>query len=432
MSEICVEASNLQVKQNFNRNYLLHGLEGGLYMGGMTFVSAETVLPRLVEFLNGPAWLISLMPVVLGLGFSLPPVFNAHRVEKLNQVKPFIMATGFFQRLPYLLVGIVLLLAVGKAPLLALLAIFLAPFLAGLAGGFGMTAWQELIIKTIPDNRRASLFAIRLILTASFGIAAGGVITRILNEYPGIKGYGFLYLISFGFMMLSYLAFSFVRETPCSPFSTKHIVSLKQNLREMPGLIRKNRRFQSYLATLAAMNGLYVMLPFLTIHALRVLNQPDSFMGILVTTQMIGGITGNIFTGYLGDRFGGKTSMILSRILFIITCFWAAFSHDYLSFIIIFFLFGVAFYGNSVATATFNLEIFPPARRITYQAMVALSGAFSIVILSQLGGFIWSTTLSFPLLSGVSIFFLGLSTVMLLKIPEPRRSKILVPAGSTQ
>jgi MFS family permease len=423
MSEVCVEASNLEVKQYLGRNYLLHSLEGGFIIGGMTFVSAETVLPRLVEFLNGPAWLISLMPVMLALGFCLPPVFTAHKVENLNRMKPFIMATSIFQRVPFLLAGIVLLLLVEKSSSLALLAIVVAPFVAGLAGGLGMTAWQELIIKTIPENRRASLFAIRMILSAGFGIAAGGIISQILNQYPGIKGYGILYVIAFGFMMLSYVAFALVRETQYSPRPVKHAVSLKQNLREMPGLVRNNRRFQIYLWTLAAMNGLYVMLPFLTIHALRVLQKPDSFMGILVTTQMVGGIAGNILTGYLGDRFGGKTSMIFSRVVFIITCFWAALSPDYLSFIIIFFLYGAALFSNAVGTATFNLEICPPARRVTYLAIVALSGAFSLLILSLTGGFLWTWTASFPLLAGISIFFMLLSTVLLLKIPEPRRER---------
>ena len=308
MSEICVEVYNPELKQYFGRNYLMHSLEGGFIIGGMTFVSAETVLPRLVEFLNGPAWLISLMPIMLALGFCLPPVFTAHRVEKLNRMKPFIMATSIFQRIPFLIAGLVLLLSVRQDAFLALLAIVLAPFLAGLAGGLGMTAWQELIIKTIPENRRASLFAIRMIISAGFGIAAGGIISQILGQYPGIRGYGILYCIAFGFMMLSYAAFSLVRETNLPQRTVNHAKSLKQNLREMPGLIRSNRRFQYYLWALAAMNGLYVMLPFLTIHALRVLKKPDSFMGILVTTQMVGGIAGNILTGYLGDRFGGKTS----------------------------------------------------------------------------------------------------------------------------
>jgi MFS family permease len=93
----------------FWRNYLAHSLEGGLFMGALSFVSASTLLPTVVRSLRGPDWLISMMPVMMAVGALLPPVFTAHVIDRLRRYMPLLLVTGVFQRVPYLLAGLALL-----------------------------------------------------------------------------------------------------------------------------------------------------------------------------------------------------------------------------------------------------------------------------------------------------------------------------------
>jgi len=90
------------------RNYHAHIWEGGLYLGGMAFVSAETVLPRIVEQLGATPLIISMMPTLLILGFMSPGVLVVPLLERLPRYYPFVMLAGFLQRLPYLLAGLAL------------------------------------------------------------------------------------------------------------------------------------------------------------------------------------------------------------------------------------------------------------------------------------------------------------------------------------
>jgi len=421
MSEVYLESCKAETYQYLGRNYFLHAIEGGLYMGGMTFVAANTILPRMVECLNGPAWVVSLMPVIMGIGFSLPPLFTAHKIEKLQWVKPLVMVTGLFQRLPILLTALALLFLSETNHTLALASIVIAPFLSGLIGGFGATAWQELLIKTIPENRRSSLIAMRLVISTCMGIGAGAFITAILDEHPGTYGYGILHLIAFSFTLISYFLFGLVRETTNPPRNFEKNSGLIQNLKEIPHIIKRDHQFQFYLFSRAWNNGIYIMMPFLAIYAMRTLAKPDSFLGFLVTAQMAGGILGNILAGILGDRHGGKIVMLLSNLLYIALCIGAALARTEVAFLAIFFSMGTAFYANQVGMATLGFEICPFNKRSTYLSIISFISLPTQLFVSFLSATVWETTSHFPLLAMLSVLALTFSTLYLMRIIEPRK-----------
>lgn len=416
------ESFQSQVKKYLKKNYFLHSIEGGVYMTGTAFIDPNTILPRIVQYFNGPDWLICLIPTMMYFGFGVPPIFTAHKIEKMRRVKSYILTCGIFQRLPYVFAALGLFFLAGDYITFVLGLIVLAPFFSGLAGGFCVTPWQELVAKTIPENRRSSLFAIRFIIFAILGILAGGIITTLLNRYPGANGFGILHIIASILIFISFLVLSLINEVEQPPRTHIAAIALKDNLINMLKLIRQDRQLLNYLITISTLNGIYIMSPFLAIDALKSLNKPDSFIGILITAQMIGAIVGNIFSGYLGDKLGGKSVMLFNRWLFIILCIWASISKSEQSIIAIFFLFGAAFYGNQVGTATLNLEISPYERRSTYLAIIAFFSSILIPVFSIISIIVWNLSQNFIVLLWITIITLGISIIFLLKIREPRHS----------
>ena len=415
-----------ETQKHFVRNYTLHCLEGGLFIGGMAFVAPNTVLPKMVESLEGPTWLISIIPMVMNLGFVIPTLLTAHLVERLRSVKPVVMITGFFQRVVFLGTGCVLYFFADTHPDWALASIALAPLLSGLLGGVTMTAWLELVAKTIPENRRSSVWAIRFIISSVIGIGAGRVVSLVLEKYPGTEGYAMLYFILFVFLMVSYAIFALIRETPTT-FADKERrkkPALGENLKTVPSIIRSDATLRNYLVSRGLMNGIFVMIPFLSIHALRVLEKPESFLGYLVMAQMIGAIVGNAVAGYLGDQKGGKAAMVLSRGIFLLLALWTSIASSEWEFFWIFFLFGAAFYGNQVGTTTLCVEICPPARRATYLGIMATLSAPSMILASILSTLLWSGWENYTLLALATGTAMVLSLSFLFKIEEPRNRSL--------
>ncbi len=411
----------------FRRNLFLHSAEGGLYMGGMAFVAGDTVLPALIDSLGGPAWLISLMPVMGSLGFVLPPIFTAHLIQKMPMVKPIVTLTGTIQRLPYLVSGLALLWLSGSFPLAALAAVALAPFLSGAAGGLTVTAWQELVAKTIPSHRLSSLWAIRNSIGALMGITGGGVIAAILHRYPGPTGFAYLHLITFACLAVSFGFFTFIRETGPSQHAKAKALSFRENVQSMPALVRGDPQLRNFIITRALINGIYIAIPFLAIHALHTTGKPQSHIGFLITVQMIGGITGNLLAGFLGDRFGGKKAVGTGIAACLLAFLLPIGGKSEILFLLIFFLLGVSVNCVLVGLGTLSFEIAHPPRRSTYFALMSVINFPTMLLASGIATLLRSTNQSFTLMCALSLLCLAFSAVFLLRIENPRKKRESIP-----
>jgi MFS family permease len=410
-----------EMRRYFWRNYLAHSLDGGLYVGGMAFLAAESVLPPMIRMLGGPNWLVSLMPTMMMGGFALAPLLAAHRVERLQVVKPFVVFMGVFQRLPVLLAGLALLLWAHEYPYLVLVVATGAPFVTGLAGGFGFSAWIELISRTIPEDKRASTWSVRYVLAALIGIIAGIVVKGVLAHYPGPEGYAILHFIAFGFMCGSLLAFLGVRETSKPPTQPRPPASLKQNLRSIPSLFMADDRLRSFALMRMLGAGVLIMLPFLSLHALDVTGRSSDYVGYFVAAQMSGSICGNLLAGFLGDRFGGKMPLGLGRALIACACLGAAVNTSTWGFIALFFLLGMAFSMNNISSSILMIEISPAERRPTYVSVMSLLMFPTMLVAAGVSTLIRDVLHAFWPAAVVSALMMGASLLFLARIEEPRR-----------
>ncbi len=402
------------------RNYLAHAIEGGLFIGGLAFTNANTLLPTVVQSLGGPPWLISMMPIMMGFGFLLPPIFTAHWIQRLPHYMPLLMVTGLIQRLPYLLAGAALVFASTSNPRLALAAVVLAPFVSGFMGGISVTAWQQLFANTVPENRRSSLFALRYIGASLLGIAAGYVVKIVLKAYPGASGYAILHLCTFASLMASYGLFATIREPRAAVIPASHSIGLIANLAAMPALIRGDRSFLLFLLARFFRNGVFVLTPFLAIHCQMVLNKPESYLGQLVVVQMIGAIIGNAWSGYVGDRLGGKSVMVTGTAVLVALSAWAIFASTGIEFQTIFFLFGFGFFASEVGNMSLALEICRPENRSSYLAIGSLINLPAMLLASWSSTTLWEPEHHFGGVAVCSVACLVLSIAFLVPIRDPR------------
>ena len=417
-------------RREFRWNYVAHVLDGGLFMGALGFVSGTTVMPTIIKRLGGPDWLVSLMPVMLMMGFMVPPVFTAHRIERLGRYMPLLLVTGIFQRLPYLVAALALLVGAGTAPLWVLAAVAVAPLVSGMSGGVSMTAWQQLVLRTVRPNRLSSVFATRYVLSAALGLGAGWVVKAVLAAWPGEVGYGVLHLCAFGSVALSYAAFALIREGRAERLPEGEAVGLWENLRAIPGLLAGERRLALYLGSQAFANGIFILAPFLAMHAQRSLGRPESYLGDLLIAQMVGAIVGNLVSGYLGDRFGGKVVMMMSQGLFVWLSCWSAMAASDAAFRAIFFLFGFAFFSLQVGRHTLVLGLCPTTRRSTYLAMTSLVNLPSILAATGLSAAVWRDGVGFVHLAWSTAACVALSLVLVSRVRDPRgETAAPAPAG---
>ena len=407
---------------NGRRNYMVHSVEGGLFMGGLAIVAPESVLPRMVEALGGPAWVIGIMPAALAVGIALPGLFTAHMLERLERTLPAVLVMGIVQRLPFLIAGLVLLLQGETMPRLALCVVVLAPLFSGLAGGVTLPAWMELIAKTLTPNRRASAMAIRQIVASMIGLASGGIIASVLHRWPGVHGYGVLHLVAFVFMMMSIAVLAFAQEEAVHPGHHGPAVGLLENLRSIPTVIRGAPGIARFLAVRILSCGFFVSMPFMAIHALDTCALPDSYLGVLVAGQMLGGIVGNVVGGYLGDRIGARSCTLASIASLLALCLLLPLCRQWWHFVAGFAFLGFGFNMLRIGMITLGIELAPRSKRATVLATIGWSMGTGLLSATLLGGFLWSLTERFDLVCGVASAWMVAAFLLLRGVPAPRRS----------
>ncbi|MEM1293747.1 MAG: MFS transporter [Verrucomicrobiota bacterium] len=402
------------------RNFVLHCIEGGIYMGGLAFVSAETVLPKLVQSLGGPDWVISLMPSLLLMFMFAPGIIASPMIERLPRLFPFVAAFGVIQRLPYLIAAIILYFGHDSLPHLVLWVVILTPIISGFSGGFAIPAWMEMVTRMVPEKRRASGWAIRFIIGSLLGILAGFLVEQILKTWPGAQGYGILHGAAFSLLMLSFATFVFLRETDF-PDPVPHSKDwYGKQLRIFREIFTTRSTFRRMLLVRISGLGFLCVAPFLSITALELTQLPESVLGRFVTAQMLGGITGNLLAGWLGDRFGGKAILVAAKTLQLGLCALLILTTTYWGFMVAFFFFGMVFFMIQVGDQTLGIELAPRSRRAAFLASLN----FSYIPGSLLASFLaWLMHRQFDSFSPTALCagaMAGLSLLLLAAIKDPR------------
>ena len=412
-----------EVRRHLPRNYWANIFEGGIYMAGTALTSAETVLPALAQQLGASPSLIALMPVLIMLGFTIPPLINAQFVERLERVKPFVTILGFFQRLPYLIAGLVLFFFGDSNPGLALPFVMLAPFVSGLAGGIGVTAWFELVCRVIPAKNLSESWSFRLLIQGIGGLAAGGIITWTLREWPGVRGFGVLMLLTFVVLMVSYAVFLTIHEV-VPP--RRHIVAADETwlqgwLRRLQ-MVRADRVLQRFLSARSLAFAYLLPAPFMGIHAIATTGRGEQFLGLLVMAQMAGSIVANAIITPLGGRIAAKDIVLASRVTIVLTCVLLLVAKDATLFLTIFFLFGASFASQQVGFSTMFAQICPSGMRPSYLAIQSVFMLPVVLVVAWLSGWMM---ISFGVIAPIAIVTLVLELISLQQACLlPRRGRI--------
>jgi MFS family permease len=399
----------------------MHCLEGGFYMAGLAFIQSETVLPSFVKQLGGSDSLVAQVPVLLTAAFPVFGLFVAPLIERMARLQPYVVSFGVLQRLPYLIAALLMFFLPQPSNSMLLAIVVLAPVASGLVGGMATNAWMEMVTRMIPPHLRASGWAIRYTIQGVVGLAAGVVVQWVLTHHAGAQGYAWLHLISFGFLVCSWIAQSRMKEEsrplPAKPGPHQ---SYGEYLRGLPGMLLSQPLLRRYVVMRFFGTGFLMLVGQLTVHALQITQRPDADKGMLLTASMIGSLLGNLFAGLRGNRHGGRIVMIFSRVICIGLCFALPFVASFWGFLVLFFFWGFGRFVDLVGDLTFSAELCPENRRPTYLAILASCQSIALLTAASLSGWVFRLTQNMNAVALLSACFAMVSLFLLRFLPEVR------------
>lgn len=354
---------DLLLAQHARRNFLVNILDGNMFVLGISMISRYTVLPLFVDRISSAPWLQGLIPTLFFIGWLLPGLFLAPVVASLPRRKPWIMRFTIGERVPFLLLGLVLLLW-PELPAPLLLTIFFSLFTVYAFGaGFTSTAWQDFIARIIPERRWGLFFGLQLGVGGLLGVAGAAVATTILATQPFPQSVGMLALMCFAAMIVSYVFLGLSVE-PAQPAPPRQ--PLRAFLGGIGPLLRGNVAFRRYLFCRTAIAFGLVGHSFLTAAALQRFHLPDSQIGVFTIVLLSAQALANLGLGALADRWGHKQVLELAAGCGMLALLLAALAPTAGWFLPIFALVGIAQAGYMISGFTLVFAFSTPAERPTY------------------------------------------------------------------
>ncbi len=415
-----------EVKRNHRWNFTTLLLDWFFFVVAISFASVNTILPVFARRLTSSSFLIGLVPALSALGLYLPQILTANFIEKLKRNKDFIMLVTVGERVPWLILFLGVIFLPPQSPLM-LPAFLLLYAVIAFSGGIATPAWQDMLAKLISVRRRGRFFGWSNFLAGGGGIAAAFLSVHLLNRFPYPRNFSLCFLFAFIFTSVSWIFLGLVREPTDSRKGKKS--TLKDYLRRLPILLRKDKNFLSFLVSNALLSCSGMATAFFAVHAINKLALPDSQIGVFTLLLLSGQTVSSVIWGYLGDRKGYKMVMELGSVLTILSIILALFSSTVYLFYAVFFVFGWALSAQLISGMGLVLEFSKPETRPTYIASANTVRAPFMALSPLLGGFL-ADRISFPFVFVLTILVLlgGISYLALL-VKEPRHLPPFLPGS---
>lgn len=305
------------VWDNLPRNFAGHFMHGMLGMTGFRLFNAPTFLPAyLHQISGGSALAVGLGQFLQQIGGFISPIIGAAQIEHRKRVLPVSMLMGTMMRLGILGISLAGWFLTGNPQaLLVTTLIFL--FLMGFFQGAQGVAFQLLLAKVIPIQRRGTLQALRNVI--------GGIVAAGLSWWAGRfliqknvfgNGYATTFFLAVILTSAGLTALALLMREP-EPPTVRPKAGVWERLKESPALIAEDRNFMFFMIAQLLSTAGRVAAPFYILSAGRAITLDGKTLGAMSLAFLGADTATNFGWGFTGDKLGFRATFIGSLLLWI-------------------------------------------------------------------------------------------------------------------
>ncbi len=307
-----MSSTHPDILTNLRHNYIYNVLDGAFFGLALGFTSFVTVIPLFVSTLTDSAVLIGLIPAIHNMGWQLPQLIIANRVSQQSRYKPMVLMITLQERLPFLVLALVAWLIPVIGARTALIFTFILLIWQGLGGGFTANAWQSMIAKIMPPDRRGTFYGVQSaaanLLASLSAIAAG----YLLNVLDSPLDFTVCFLLTSLAMGISWLALAQTREPETPPANPP--IGQKEFWRKLVVILKRDANFRWFLTMRMLSQFALMGFAFYTVYAVQILGMNEFTVGILTSVLMGTQIIANPIMGWIGDRWSHRALMAIGAL----------------------------------------------------------------------------------------------------------------------
>jgi MFS family permease len=389
VADLTGQELDAQAQRNYRWNFAANFLDGAAFLFALSFISSSTILPLFVSKLTPSALPLALVAIIAQASWYLPQLLTADLIERLPRRKPVVVNVGFFlERLPVVLM-IPAAWVASRSPSRALVVFLVCYAWFGLGGGMIATAWQDLVARCFPVERRGRFWGVTTFIGTGVGAAGAALSTWLLAAYPFPTNFAYLFSIAAVALLFSWAALALVREPVPSHSGPRRTSGTF--LRDVIGIVRRDRNFRRFLVARSLLALGRLGTGFVTVSAIHRWQVPDSSVGLYTVAMLAGQTLGSLGVGFLADRRGHKLSLELAALssALAFTAAWLAPSAMWLH--AAFASLGFSLGATMVSGTLVSLEFSVPQRRPTYAGLANSVTGLAAVVAPLLGAWLAGT-----------------------------------------
>ena len=414
---------NSYIQKNLKFNMTVNILDGAFFGLAIGFSSFVTVLPLFINTMTQSALLIGLIPAIHAAGWQFPQLFFSRHVSRQTRYKPMTLFLTIQERIPFLGLAVI----AWFIPVLGIEAALALSFLMitwqSLGAGVTAVAWQSMIAKIIPSERRGAFFGFQSAaanLLASMSAILAGLILENLDTY---LNFFLCFILCSLAMVISWIMLALTRERENPPENTNLISgSLWENSSR---ILKRDKNFRWYLVGRTLTQFAMMGLGFFTVYLVNTFAVSKAEAGLMTSVLLGTQIVANPIMGWLSDRWSNTMVMKIGIACAILSVLLAWLAQNHAWFYLIFFLIGIANVANWTIGIIMSLEFSTnDTDRPTYIGLANTLVAPANILAPFLGGWIAQTS-SYPTTFLVSALIGGLTLLVFqLFVQDPRKLRL--------
>ncbi|MCE9644784.1 MAG: MFS transporter [Chloroflexi bacterium] len=414
-----VTALEKNIRENLKHNVIVGLWDGGLFGAALGFASFSTILPLFVASMTTSALLIGLVPAIHSVGWQLPQLFTASYVSRLRRYKRSVLMMTIHERAPFLGFAAVALLLPKIGVQTGLLITFGLLAWQGLGGGFTANPWTSMISKIIPPESRGTFFGFQAGIANLF-ISGSAVIAGYLLDYlDSPVDFAICFLIACFFFTLSWIALARTRE----PEDVEKVIPEEKThfWDDSKKILRKDPNFNWFLTARFLSQFATMGFSFYIIYALRRFDMDAITAGFLTATLTIAQTIANAGMGWLGDRWGHRSMLIIGAVAALLSSILAWFAPSIVWFYPIFLLAGLANVSIWTIGMAMTVDFGTEAERPIYIGLSQTLTAPATIMAPLLGGWIVDSAGFIPTFSISIVLSIIMIGILIFMVKDPRK-----------
>jgi len=234
--------------------------------------------------------------------------------------------------------------------------------------GVATPGWFDLFAKLTRPRMRGRLVGFRNSVGGVCAFAGGLFLTWILATFAFPTSYAIAFFAAFVLQMASLATLSALEETEPSSVSPRR--PFFAFLKELPGVLKSNPPFRTFITACAILTFATMPVSFFTIYALERFNADESSIGEFTLIMVAIQVVSSLVTGFLADRYGNKTSLLVASVSLLGASITAIAAPTLAWFRLVYLFLGINLGTEIMARYNMSIEYGPTRKRSTYVGLM--------------------------------------------------------------